>query len=423
MYCGNCLRDNALVAELRRRGHDVTMVPLYLPLTLDERDESTGTPIFFSGINVYLEQKSGLFRKSPQWFRRLMRSRGLLSWAAGRAAKTRAEDVGELTLSMLRGEEGNQNRDLTELITWLKEHAKPDIICLSNVLLVGMARRLKRELDAAVVCMLQGEDWFLDALPSSIRAECWRTVAERTAETDLLIASSHYFGELMARRLSLPPGKVAVAWNGIHLEGFAPGPKTTTSPPTVGFFARLSPEKGLDTLVDAYILLRREPRNASVRLLLGGSCGPADKPFLQSQLEKLQAAGITDSVEVRPNLSREEKIAFLKSLSVFSVPARYGEAFGLYVVEALACGVPVVQPNTASYPEIIAATEGGLLFEPENAESLAANIQDLLDNPAKRQTLGKSGRETAIKRFSSEAMADSILALYEKARTRKLVPA
>src|SRR6266566_3217507 len=144
MYCGLCFRDNALVSELRKMGHCVVMVPLYLPFTLDEADESAGTPIFFSGINVYLEQKSGFFRHAPNWFYKLLASRRLLKWAAGKAAaKTRAEDLGELTLSMLRGEEGNQARELEELIGWLKTQPRPDVICLSTALLLGMVHRLK----------------------------------------------------------------------------------------------------------------------------------------------------------------------------------------------------------------------------------------------------------------------------------------
>src|SRR2546430_1964139 len=167
MYCGNCFRDNALVAALRHQGHQVLMVPLYLPLTLDEEDQSAGTPIFFSGINVYLEEKAAFFRRTPGWFHDLLAAPRLLKWAAGKAAKTRAPDLGELTLSMLRGEEGNQARELTELIAWLKPQPKPDAICLSNALLLGLARRLKSELGAPVVCMLQGEDIFLDALPET----------------------------------------------------------------------------------------------------------------------------------------------------------------------------------------------------------------------------------------------------------------
>src|SRR5882724_7360211 len=170
MYCGNCFRDNALVAALRRQGHAVLMVPLYLPLTLDEEDETRGTPIFFNGVNVYLEQKSEWFRGAPAWLHNLAASPGLLKFASGRAAKTRAADLGEITISMIRGEEVNQARELEQLIAFLKTQPKPGIICLSNALLAGLARRLKSELDAPIACVLQGEDTFLDALLEPHRA-------------------------------------------------------------------------------------------------------------------------------------------------------------------------------------------------------------------------------------------------------------
>ena len=114
MYCGGCLRDNALVAALRKLGHEALMVPLYLPLTLDEEDQSAGAPIFFSGINVYLEQQSALFRHAPGWLHQALASPTLLKWASGAAAKTRPIDLGGMTISMLRGEEGNQARELEE---------------------------------------------------------------------------------------------------------------------------------------------------------------------------------------------------------------------------------------------------------------------------------------------------------------------
>ena len=221
MYCGGCLRDNALVAALRKLGHQGLMVPLYLPLTLDEEDQSAGTPVFFSGINVYLAQKAALFRGAPGWLRDLFASPRLLKWAAGKAAKTRAADLGELTLSMLRGEAGNQAREIEDLIAWLKTQPKPDVLCLSNALLIGMARRLKSELDVPVACTLQGEDFFLDGLPESHRAACWRTLSERAAEVDLFIAPSRYFGNLMRERLGLPADRVRVVReNGINLDGY-----------------------------------------------------------------------------------------------------------------------------------------------------------------------------------------------------------
>ncbi|MFN7139791.1 MAG: glycosyltransferase, partial [Limisphaerales bacterium] len=360
MYCGGCFRDNTLVSKLRKRGHSVTMVPLYLPLTLDEKDQSNGTPIFFGGISVYLDQKSALFRAAPRWLHRMFASPALLKMAAGSAAKTRAEDLGELTLSMLRGEEGKQKHELEELIDWLKKHEKPEIISLSNVLLVGLARRLKEELNVPIVCSLQGEDFFLDGLPENFRDEAWQTLAQRADDVDMFIPPSFYFADVMSKRLRIPAERMKVVHNGIDLDDYiVPDSKTKAQQPlTIGYFARMCREKGLDLLVDAYIALCQGGKVGDVRLKVGGSCGPADEKFVSEQREKLKEAGLIDRVEFHPNLTKEEKIKFLQSLTVFSVPALYGEAFGLYVIEALAAGVPVVQPRVAAFPEILRASGG-----------------------------------------------------------------
>jgi glycosyltransferase involved in cell wall biosynthesis len=414
MFCGGCLRDNALVAALRKLGHQVTMVPLYLPLTLDEADESAGTPVFFGGLNVYLEQKSAFFRGAPGWLHDLLASRAVLSWAAGRAAKTRAADLGDLTLSMLRGEQGNQVRELEQLIAWLKTQPQPDLVCLSNALLIGMVRRLKSELGAPLACALQGEDSFLDGLPAADRAACWKTLTERAQEVDLFVAPSRYFGDLMRERLGLAAEKVRVIPNGISLEGYGNPKSEVRSPksevggakvPVLGYFARMCPEKGLDTLADAYLLLRQ--RGCKLKLLIGGSCGPSDQPFVDSLKQKLQAGGVLGNVEFHPNLDRAGKLDFLHSLSVFSVPARYSEAFGLYVIEALAAGVPVVQPRTSAFPEIIEATGGGILCAPRDPEALSNAAEELLLDPGRARALGEAGRRAVFEKFSAEAMAQS----------------
>ncbi len=428
MYCGGCLRDNALVTALRKLGHQVLMVPLYLPLTLDEEDQSAGTPVFFSGINVYLEQKVALFREAPGWLHDLFASRRLLKLAADKAAKTRPADLGELTLSMLRGEAGNQGRELDALIAWLKTQPKPDVLSLSNALLIGLVRRLKSELRVPIACALQGEDSFLDALPESHRAACWRELAERAADVDLFIAPSRYFGNLMLERLNLAAERVRVVHNGINLEGYALGDRTSgaaakTGVPlaaldprpvdsALGFLARMCPEKGLDMLVEAYILLRQHGRAGQLKLRVGGSCGPADKAFVDKLRGRLQASGLLGEVEFRPNLDRAAKLALLRSLSVFSVPALYGEAFGLYVIEALAAGVPVVQPRAAAFPELVEATGGGVLCVAGDAPALAEAIETLLLNPAHARALGEAGRRAVFERFSAEAMAWAILQLY-----------
>lgn len=411
MYCGNCFRDNALVAALRSLGHSALLVPLYLPLRLDEPDQSAGVPIFFGGINVYLDQKWPWFRKAPSWVRHLLSRPWLLRWAAGRAAKTRAQEAGDLALSMLRGEEGNQVAELNQLIAWLQTQPRPDVICLSNALLVGLARRLKAALRAPLVCLLEGEDTFLDALPDSVRAQAWRIVAERAADIDLFITPSRYFADLMTRRLGLDAARLRVVPNGINLDGYTPS-LDPPDPPVLGYFARMCAEKGLGTLVQAYLCLHRRKPGQRLKLRIGGGCGPSDEPYVAQWRRQLQAAGLLEQVEFLPNVDRAGKLAFYRSLSVFSVPATYGEAFGLYVLEALAAGVPVVQPRHGAFPELIEATGGGLLCEPNNPEALAETIDRLLADPAQARALGQAGRKAVLERFSIQHMARSYLDLF-----------
>lgn len=416
MYCGNCFRDNALVRELRHLGHEVTMVPLYLPLTLDETDESATTPIFFGGISVYLEQKSNLFQHAPQWLRRLLASRKLLAWAGSRAARTKAAEVGDMMLSMLRGEEGRQARELAELIAWLKTQSHPDVVCLSNALLVGLARKIKTDLRTKVIVTLQGEDAFLDGLPDSHREPAWQLLRERCADVDHFIAPSRYFADLMIQRLRLSPEKVSVVYNGISLEGYevqsSKSKVQSQAAPVLGYLARMSKDKGLDTLVEAFIHLKQRGTVPRLKLQIGGSCGPGDEPFVQALRKRLAQAGFIGEVAFFPNLSRAEKIDFLRGLSVFSVPALYGEAFGLYLIEAWAAGVPVVQPRHAAFPELVAATGGGLISEPD-AKSLADKIETLLLDPEQGQAFAQAGQRAVWERFTTLAMAQETLRVFE----------
>jgi glycosyltransferase involved in cell wall biosynthesis len=405
MFCGACLRDNALVSALRSLGHSVVMAPLYLPMTLDEDDQSSGTPLFYSGINVYLDQQSALFRHAPDWLHRLLASPALLKLASGAAANTRAQDLGDLTLSMLRGEDGNQARELDDLIHWLRSE-KPDVVCLSNVLLAGMARRIRHELKIPVLCSLQGEDYFLDALPQSHRDAAWKTTAERAADIDVFIAPSRYFADLMTQRLNIPPNRMKVLANGISLEGYDAAPQSNSNgPPVLGFFARMCLDKGLDQLVGAFIRLKKRDGLGNLKLRVGGSCGPADQVVVDSLRGTLAAQGLLGDVEFCPNLSRTEKLRFLRSLSVFSVPAAWKEAFGLYIIESLAAGVPVVQPDHGAFPELIATTGGGLLYAPRDEAALADALASLLLAPKQAQAMGRVGRAAVFEQFNVETMA------------------
>ena len=422
MYCGNCFRDNALVGALRAKGHPTIMVPLYLPMTLDEPDQSSGTPVFFSGINVYLEQKSAFFRKAPGWLHDVLASPSLLKWASGQAARTRAADLGELTLSMLRGEGGNQARELDELLAFLKTRGRPQVVCLSNALLAGLVRKIKADLRVPVVCMLQGEDTFLDALPESHREITWKTLAERASEADLFVAPSRYYGKIMGQRLGLGDDRVRVVYNGINLEGYSKVSSYDSrgsDTPVLGFFARMCREKGLDLLVDAFLILRQRDRVKDLRLRIGGGCGPSDEPFVNAQRQRLKAAGLLGAAEFFPNIDRASKLEFFRSLSVLSTPALYGEAYGLYVIEAMAAGVPVVQPRHAAFPELVEATGGGMICEP-TAEALADAIERLLTDPITARTLGEAGRKAVFSEFNVERMAENMLRVFEEVCSKKL---
>jgi glycosyltransferase involved in cell wall biosynthesis len=403
LYCGNCLRDNALVAALRQLGYDVVMVPLYLPLFLDEPDEARGNPIFYGGVNVYLEQKSALFRNAPRWLHEALNSKALLNYAADKAVKTRPESAGELTLSMLRGEEGNQAREVNELAAWLA--GKADVVCLSNVMLIGMARELKKQVGAPVVCMLAGEDAFLDGLADSLRAAAWATLTERARDVDLFIAPSRYFADVMSRRLRIPAERIQVIPVGINLDGFSPSP-APPEPPVLGFFARMCKEKGLDTLVQAYIQLRQRGRIKDLRLRIGGAYLPIDKAFVDSLKQQLKSAGVSVDVEFSPNLDRAAKQEFLRSLSVLSVPAMYGEAFGLYLLEAWASGVPVVQPKHGAFPEILGDTLGGVLCAPGSVNALTEALEKVLADVISARSMGQAGLRAVKEHYTSLRMAE-----------------
>ncbi len=423
MYCGNCFRDNALVAALRRQGHDTVMVPLYLPMTLDETSSTAGTPTFFGGINVFLDQKSALYRGAPSWLRQLLDSPALLKWAAGKTAKTRPDDVGELTVSMLQGERGNQSRDLDELAAWLQQLPRPDVVFLSNALLAGFARQLKAALGCKVVCFLQSEESFLDSLPEPWRTQAWATLKERAADMDGWISPSRYFAGRMAGRLGLAADRIQVAPNGISLAGYDTLPLRAAKRPgdelAIGFFARMCPEKGLDTVVDAFIEVRRRGRVPQAKLRIGGGCGPGDEVFVARQKDKLSAAGLLPEATFHPNLSREDKVAFYAGCDLLSVPARTSESFGLYVIESLAAGTPLVQPDTITYPELLAATGGGVISGPDTAVALADAWEPLLLDPARLRSLGDAGRTAVHARYNDDAMALGIARATEALISKK----
>ena len=191
-------------------------------------------------------------------------------------------------------------------------------------------------------------------------------------------------------------------------------PVTSHQSPTLGYLARFVLGKGIGLLIEAFILLKK--RMPEARLRCAGSMTDEDARYVEKLKGRLHEAGCADSVEWLANVSREEKAVFLASLDVFSTPATYSEAFGLYVIEAMAAGVPVVQPRASAFPEIIEATCGGVLFdlaesETASAENLAAALENLLRNPDEARAIGERGRNAVQRDFSMAKLAEHLCAL------------
>ena len=418
-HCGVCMRDNALAKEIIRQGHRAVMLPMYLPLTLDEEAASPQAPMFFGGVSTYLREKYRWLRKMPRWLDRLLSARWLLRLVAGKAAaKTGGPEVAGMTISMLRGEHGNQATELEELVAWLRtafDGRPPDAVWLSTALQAGLARRIREALSVPVVGFLQGEDTFLDGLgPDAPKA--WSLLSERMRDASAWVAPSRYYAGIMASRLGWKPEELHVVPNGVQAAPVAvlPGERPGPAVPTVGYLARFVPGKGLGLLVEAFIRLRQ--RMPEARLRCAGSMTAHDARYVETLKARLKEAGCAEAVEWLPNVSLAEKSAFLESLSVFCVPATYSEAFGQYVIEAMAAGTPMVLPRASAFPEIIGAGGGGELFdlgatEAESAERLAVALESLLRDPARARALGQQGYAAARGEFSMARLAERLLAL------------
>lgn len=411
-YCENCLRDRGRIKAMRKMEHDAIVVPLYLPLLTDEAYCKPDTPVFYGGINVYLQQKSSVFRKTPRWIDRFFDSSIFLKWAAGMSGMTKAEELGEMTLSMLRGKDGNQSKELERLVEWLCLTDPPDVIHLSNALLTGMARRIKQELHVPIVCSLQDEDIWVDALPEPQRSAVWETLAERANDVDAFISVSKYYKDFMRDRLKVSDDRIHVVYNGIDLEGHEQT-DLPTNPPVIGYLERQCREKGLAVLVEAFAILRKSGKVPDVKLRIAGGKIPEDELLIKEMRQLLAQQNLSDDVEFLPNLSREDKLAFLRDISILSVPAEHREAFGMYMIEALASGVPVVQPRHGAFIELLDATGGGILCDPDDPQALADAMETLLLDPERARALGKQGRKAVFESFSAERMARDMIKVLE----------
>jgi glycosyltransferase involved in cell wall biosynthesis len=415
MYCGSCLRDNALATALKRGGHEVTLIPMYTPLRTDTADASIGE-VFYGGVNAWLQHSSGVFRHTPRAVDWLLDRTWLLDIAGKFGAQTSPAKLGPFVISILKGEEGSTIKELRRLVQFVKTSVSPEIVSLPNAMFIGMARMLRDELGVPVVCELTGEDIFLEAMAEPYKSEAQDLIRERAKDVNQFVATSEYYAETMSDYLQVDRNLIDVVYPGISKQHFGHRPESAGEkrPPTLGYFARICPEKGLDRLIDAFSILRKMQWMEMTRLRAAGYLGSAHKEWYRQLEERVAREGLDKAYTYVGEVDFAGKLAVLDSMDVLSVPSTWPEAKGLYVLEALARQVPVVLPRHGAFWELVQKTGGGVIVPPNDPQALAEGIAGLFADEAKRVDLGLRGQEAVRNAFTDEHMAANMVKVYQR---------
>jgi glycosyltransferase involved in cell wall biosynthesis len=411
-YCGNCLRDSKYFDALRRMGHDVIKIPMYLPLFSDEHDIRE-VPVFYGAISIYLKQLYPVFEKAPAWFDKMLNSKPMLRLAASMAGSTRARGLEEMTISMLEGEKGKQHEELERMTDWMRDHFKPDVVHLSNALLLGLAKKLKEKLQVPVICTLQDEDVWVDVMSDASRKKVWNLMAENAEYIDRFISVSQYFAGVATKKMNLAPEKIT----SIHI-GVDPSDyqyiNSAEKKRTIGYISRMSHENGMDILVDAFILLKKQPGYEDVQLILTGGQTGDDRKFLKDVRRRIKRIGLTAAVHFHKEFEGEGRKEVLMNTAMISVPVRNGEAFGIYIAESMASGIPVIQPALGAFPEILMKTGGGIIYQDNKPEALMLALKLLLDHPDDLRQLSSDARKGAEMHLNINSLAMELTRIYRQ---------
>jgi len=409
-YCGNCLRDSKYVVALREQGHQVIKIPMYLPIFADEHDINE-IPVFYGAVSIYLKQLYPIFRKAPAWFDRFLNTKPILKMAASMAGSTNAKGLEEMTVSMLLGENGKQQEELDRLVDWMVMHCKPDIVHISNALLLGLVHRIKEKLQVPVVCSLQDEDVWVDTMNPSYQKQIWKLMSEKAKDVDLFIPVSHYFSEVMKQRMNLPDEKIKCLYLGVDPNEYTFIPANQKER-NIGFISRQCPENGLDIIVDAFIQLKKKSEYNDVKLFLTGGYTRSDNRYIKGVRKKIKKEKLAGQVIFLENFEDSSRQKFYNKVSMISVPVRNGEAFGLYLLESMASGVAVVQPALGAFPEIVNMSGGGIIYQPNTPEALCEALAGLLVDSEKLNAISLKARDGVESNYNIHDHAKQMIEVY-----------
>ncbi|MDR2928785.1 MAG: glycosyltransferase family 4 protein [Cytophagaceae bacterium] len=404
-YCGNCFRDNLHATALRKAGHEVIIMPLYLPLT--HKSIQANTPIFFSAVTYYIAQKFFARRRIPKWLERLTGSRAALRIASSMSGTTSAEGMEAMTLSMITGAITDKafHNQVQPLIEWIRNHDTPDVIHLSTTLLLGVAKAIHKEMNIPTVCSLQDEEVWIDTLNTRDARAAWSAIAQNITCISAFTASSEFYKATAIRRFP-HIRHIEVIYPGIDHSKYACA--DVPAHPTIGFFYRMNRDNGLHILAEAFAKLKRNNTIPNLKLKIGGGYSGADRRFLR-KIRRTLAPFMSD-VEICSHYSVGSHASFYASVSVVCVPLTFDEAVGLYVCEAFACGRPAVEPATGSFPEIV--SDAGILYHPNTPEALSQALEIIFTTNALYTASTRKANELATIRYSDKVAAERLTKLY-----------
>lgn len=425
MYCGSCLGGNELVGALRRCGVETILLPLYTPLRTEGTNYSEAR-IALGGINLFLATHR-FARFLPQFARRLLDHPRLLAWIGRRAGTTRPELLGPICEAMLDDGFHRRHGLLNDVMDWINDEVRPDLIHLNNALLAGLTPLLKERLAVPVVASLSGEDTFYHRLPEPYRGRVKSLLKLRCEQCDGLAAMSRFYAEHFASEIGIPLAQIAVVPPGVDVRQYGPfdemanhpfpvesdvdqAAKCVQSAPagvintprganpvrTIGFLGRICPEKGLHRLIEiaaGLLKLCAPQEGSSWNVVAAGYLSRDQRPYLRQCFARAAELRLTDRVKYLGELDRVDKSRFLRSVDLICLPSQWPESKAMVVYEAAASGTPVVLPAHGAFVELLRVSNGGFLYPPDDFVAAAGAIAQLIGDEPLRTRLGNCAIE------------------------------
>jgi glycosyltransferase involved in cell wall biosynthesis len=394
-------------------GIEASAIPLYLPPDINTVETGFDRNVFFGAISMFLREKVGFLRNMPAVFDKFLDSRFFLKFAARQAGTTSTEGYEELTIGMIEGDNAFRKAEVDRLVKYLVRNGKPDIIHLSNALILGIARQIKKRIDVKIVCSLLNEDDWIDDMAEPFRSRAWKMIARESVYVDTFVTPSHYYKEFFITATGIKGDNVMVVPIGYDPE-FDLESRSVSGSPAIGYFSRINYNNGFDKLVDAFIELRKKNMVKGITLNVCGGFTGIDRSFISEQFKKIREAGLSESIKIFPEFQGDGKMEFFKNVDVICVPVHKYDGYGLYLLEANSAGIPVVQPATGAFPEIVSKTGGGIVYSPDNLENLASSLHKLLTDKELNRQLGEAGKNIVRQDLSLDKMSSGLSDVYQK---------